>query len=87
LAQDLIRIKAVRDLIGPDVAFMVDTNYAISVDEAITAACAFAPFNLLWFEEPVIPDNYAGFAQIFEATGRPLRWGKTCTRSMSLNMR
>jgi len=76
LDEDLQRIKAVRDLIGPDIAFMVDANYAMTVDQAITAANAFKPFNLLWFEEPIIPDNYAGFAQIAEATGMPLAMGE-----------
>ena len=76
LAADVERIKAVRDLIGPDIAFAVDANYSMSVDQAIAAARAFAPFNLLWFEEPTIPDDYAGFAQIAEATGMPLAMGE-----------
>ncbi len=76
LAQDLDRIAAVRDLIGPDIAFMVDANYSMSVDEAIAAARAFAPFDLTWFEEPTIPDDYAGYARIAEATGMPLAMGE-----------
>ena len=76
LAADVERIKAVRDLIGLDIAFAVDANYSMSVDQAIAAARAFAPFNLLWFEEPTIPDDYAGFAQIAEATGMPLAMGE-----------
>jgi L-alanine-DL-glutamate epimerase-like enolase superfamily enzyme len=76
LAADVERIKAVRELIGPDIAFAVDANYSMSVEQAIAAARAFAPFNLLWFEEPTIPDDYAGFAQIAEATGMPLAMGE-----------
>jgi L-alanine-DL-glutamate epimerase-like enolase superfamily enzyme len=76
LADDVARIKAIRDLIGPDIAFAVDANYSKSVDQAITAARAFAPFNLLWFEEPIIPDDYQGFARIAEATGMPLAMGE-----------
>lgn len=76
LEEDIARIKAVRDLIGPDIAFMVDANYSMSVEQAITAAKAFEPFNLLWFEEPTIPDDYAGFAKIAEATGMPLAMGE-----------
>lgn len=76
LAEDVNRIKAVRELIGPDIAFMVDANYAMSVPQAIAAAEAFAPFNLLWFEEPTIPDDYAGYGQIVEATGMPLAMGE-----------
>ncbi len=76
LEEDVARIKAVRELIGPDVAFMVDANYSMSVAQAIAAAEAFKPFNLLWFEEPTIPDDYKGFGRIAEATGMPLAMGE-----------
>lgn len=76
LAEDVARIMAVRELIGPDVAFMVDANYALTVDQAIAAARAFAPFDLLWFEEPIIPDDYKGFGRIAAETGMPLAMGE-----------
>ena len=76
LAEDIARIAAVRDLIGPDVAFMVDANFSMSVEQAIEAARAFAPYDILWFEEPTIPDDYAGYGRIAEATGMPLAMGE-----------
>ena len=76
LAEDVERIAAIRDLIGPDIAFMVDANYSMSVDQAIEASEAFKPFDLLWFEEPTIPDDYLGYAKITEATGMPLAMGE-----------
>jgi len=76
LADDVARIKAIRDLIGPDIAFMVDANYSMTVDQAITAARAFEPFDLLWFEEPTIPDDYHGFGRIARETGMPLAMGE-----------
>ena len=76
LAEDIERIAAVRDLIGPNVGFMVDSNYSMNVDQAIEAANAFKPFDLIWFEEPTIPDNYKGFGRIAEATGMPLAMGE-----------
>jgi L-alanine-DL-glutamate epimerase-like enolase superfamily enzyme len=76
LAEDVSRIAAVRNLIGPDRAFMVDANFSMSVDQAIEAARAFSPFDLLWFEEPTIPDDYAGYARIAQATGMPLAMGE-----------
>lgn len=76
LAEDIARIAAVRELIGPNIAFMVDANYSMSVDQAIEASHAFKPFDLLWFEEPIIPDNYAGYARISDATGIPLAMGE-----------
>lgn len=76
LQQDLERIAAVRDLIGPDVAFMVDANYSMSVEQAITAARAFEPFDILWFEEPTDPDDFEGYGTIAGATGMPLAMGE-----------
>lgn len=76
LEEDVERVRAVRQLIGPEMPFMVDANYALDVPGAIAAARAFKPFNLLWFEEPTIPDDYAGYKQIAEATGMPLAMGE-----------
>ena len=76
LEEDIERIKAVRELIGPDVTFMVDANYSMSVEKAIEAANAFKKYDILWFEEPTIPDDYLGFAKIAEATGMPLAMGE-----------
>lgn len=76
LAEDVARIKAVRELIGPDITFMVDANYSMSVDEAITAARAFEEYGITWFEEPTIPDDYRGYGKISDATGMPLAMGE-----------
>ena len=76
MADDIARIKAVRQQIGPDAAFMIDANYALSVDQAITLARAVKDQNILWFEEPIIPDNYAGYAEITRATGMPVAQGE-----------
>ncbi|WP_417210146.1 mandelate racemase/muconate lactonizing enzyme family protein [Antarctobacter sp.] len=76
LAEDVARVKAVREVIGPDVTFMVDANYSMEVDQAIEAARAFAPYDITWFEEPIIPDNYKGYGRIAEATGMPLAMGE-----------
>ena len=76
LDEDVERVRAVRALVGAEVAFMVDANYSMSVDQAILAARAFAPFDVLWFEEPTLPDDYRGYARIAEATGMPLAMGE-----------
>lgn len=76
LADDVARIAAIRDVLGPDRPFMVDANYAMSVPQAIEACHAFKPFDLMWFEEPTIPDDYHGFGEIARATGMPLAMGE-----------
>ncbi len=76
LEEDVERVRAIRELIGPDRIFMVDANYSMSIDQAIAAAEAFKPYDICWFEEPIIPDDYAGYARIAEATGIPLAMGE-----------
>lgn len=76
LASDVARVRAVRESIGPDVTFMVDANYSFDVEGAIAAARAFEPFDIYWFEEPIIPDDYKGYARIADATTIPLAMGE-----------
>lgn len=76
LDDDLARVEAVRKFIGSDVAFMVDANYSMSVDQAIAVANGVKAHNVLWFEEPIIPDDYLGYAVISEKTGVPLAMGE-----------
>lgn len=68
LDEDVERVAAVRGLIGPDVALMVDANYGLGVEQAIVAAQALERFDLLWFEEPIDPDDIAGYARIAAAS-------------------
>jgi L-alanine-DL-glutamate epimerase-like enolase superfamily enzyme len=76
LEEDLERIKAVREFIGPDVTFMVDANYSMSIEKSIKAIEGFKQYDITWFEEPIIPDDYKGFAEIVEKTGFPLAMGE-----------
>ncbi|WP_281615043.1 mandelate racemase/muconate lactonizing enzyme family protein [Flammeovirga sp. SubArs3] len=76
LDEDIERIKAVREYIGDDVTFMVDANYSMTVEKAIECANRFKPYNITWFEEPIIPDNYKGYAEITEKTGVPVAMGE-----------
>ncbi|WP_417243710.1 mandelate racemase/muconate lactonizing enzyme family protein [Celeribacter sp.] len=74
--EDIARIKAVRDAIGPDVTFMVDANYSLSTAAAIALSRAMEPFDITWFEEPIDPDDFAGYGEIAQATSVPLAMGE-----------
>lgn len=73
---DIARVKAVRKLIGKEITFMVDANYSMTVDEAIRFSNAIEKYDITWFEEPTIPDDYAGYAVIAEQTKIPLAMGE-----------
>jgi len=76
LDEDVARVKAVRELIGDEFTFMVDANYSLSREQAIAAARGFAPYDIYWFEEPINPDDYRGYAEIARQTGMPLAMGE-----------
>ena len=50
---EVARLKAVREVIGPDVELMMDLNAAYTLEEGIRAAHAFAEFDVVWLEEPL----------------------------------
>ena len=76
LQEDIARIKAVREAIGDDIHFMIDANYALDIPQAIALADAVKECNIFWFEEPINPDDYAGYAEIARTTGCPLAMGE-----------
>ena len=73
---DAERVAAVRALIGPDKKLMVDANYGLSVEEAIASAIAFKPNDVFWFEEPIDPEDHAGYVAVAKAGGIPLAQGE-----------
>jgi len=76
LSEDVSRISAMRAHLGADFPLMVDANMRWSVDEAIRAARAFSAFQLVWLEEPTIPDDIAGHARIVREGGLSIATGE-----------
>ena len=76
LSEDVERVRAMRDHLGDGFPLMVDANMKWSADEAIRAARAFQPFDLVWLEEPVIPDDVAGQARVVREGGLPIASGE-----------
>ncbi len=58
--QDLARVRAARDAIGPQAGLFVDANGAYSRKQALAFAQAFAELDVTWFEEPVPSDDLEG---------------------------
>ena len=76
LDEDVARVAAVRAHLGRTNTLMVDANYGWTVEQAITAIDRRMPYSPLWIEEPIVPDDYSGYARIVEATGAPLAMGE-----------
>ena len=67
LADDLRRVRIVREEIGPAGVLMVDANQVWDVDQAIAWMRELAPARPLWIEEPTSPDDVLGHARIAAA--------------------
>jgi L-alanine-DL-glutamate epimerase-like enolase superfamily enzyme len=76
LSEDVQRVRAMRAHLGPDFPLMVDANMRWTVDAAIRAARALRDSNLIWLEEPTIPDDVAGHARIVRDGGLPIATGE-----------
>lgn len=76
LSEDADRVRAMRRHLGQDFPLMVDANMRWTVDESIRAARAFRDENLIWLEEPTIPDDVAGHARIVREGGVPIATGE-----------
>ena len=64
LANDERVVKAVRGLIGPDIALMLDFNQSLDPTEASRRIARLAAYDLHWIEEPVAAENLEGHAKV-----------------------
>ena len=76
LRQDVARVERMRAHLGEDFPLMVDANMRWTVDEAVRACRALAPCNLVWIEEPTIPDDVEGHVRIVREGGAPIATGE-----------
>jgi L-alanine-DL-glutamate epimerase-like enolase superfamily enzyme len=72
MAEDLRRIKAVRDTVGGDVDIAVDANNMYGVNTAINMARKMERYDIYWFEEPVLLDNIEGIVKLARSTSIPI---------------
>jgi L-alanine-DL-glutamate epimerase-like enolase superfamily enzyme len=71
-SEDLARIAAVRQALGPHAKLMVDVNCAWSPAFAIEMGRAMEPYHLYWIEEPVATDDIEGSAEVARALATPI---------------
>ena len=68
--------RAVRQAIGPDIGLMVDANHAFDSVAAIRLGRMIEPFDIGWFEEPVPPEDIAGYRAVRGALSIPVAGGE-----------
>ncbi len=68
--------RALRRAIGPDVRLMIDANHAYDAIAAIRLGRMVEDLDIGWFEEPVPPEDLAGYRAVREALSIPVAGGE-----------
>ena len=76
LRRDALRVRKVRDAVGPDIDLFVDANNCWDAATAIQAANRIREYDISLFEEPVFADDIPGLARFKRGTDIPLGTGE-----------
>jgi galactonate dehydratase len=71
--------KAIREAVGDRADLLFGTHGQFSTGGAIRMAQAIAPYQPLWFEEPIPPDNVAAMARVAASSPVPVATGERLT--------
>ncbi len=75
--EDLERLQAVREAVGPDMDIMVDANQSMTYAEAKRRARLFEELSLFWFEEPLPAEDISGHSRLAASTSIPIAVGES----------
>lgn len=75
-AEDLERVRRVREHIGPDVPMMVDANQQWDRATAMRLGRKLEEYNLVWIEEPLDAYDFEGHAELARALDTPIATGE-----------
>lgn len=74
--QDLAVVRAVRKRVGDSIGLMVDYNQALSVAQAVERGRMLDAENIVWMEEPIRHDDYAGSSRLAREIETPVQIGE-----------
>ncbi len=75
--EDIARIRAVREAIGPDCKLMVDANQAWDLKKTLRMARRLEEFDLFWLEEPMPFRQVDDYVRATEAFTMPMCTGES----------
>jgi len=70
------RVAEAREAIGPGRMLMFDAFMAWDLPKARRMAERLAPYDLVWLEEPLAPDDLAGYAELSRTSPIPIAGGE-----------
>ena len=74
--EDVARVRAVRDIIGPDRDLMIDANYMTDPHSAKKLCHAIEELDITWFEEPVYAVDSWNMGELRACTKVPISAGQ-----------
>lgn len=83
---DLATIEAVREAVGTDMELMVDYNQGLTLADALERCHMIDDLGLSWIEEPIVYDNYSGYAQLAAELKTPIQIGENFYGPRDLHM-
>jgi L-alanine-DL-glutamate epimerase-like enolase superfamily enzyme len=57
-------VRRARQIAGPEIALFVDANWIYDADDALRVGRVLADEDYGWFEEPLPPDDHAGYRRL-----------------------
>ena len=76
MERNLELVRTVREVIGYEIDLMADAYMGWTLDYARRMVPLLEPYRLRWLEEPVIPDDIAGYAQLKAFSRFPIAGGE-----------
>src|SRR3982075_1849422 len=75
-AEEVRRVRVVREAIGPDIKLMCDINQRWRPEQAIDIGSRIEDVGLFWLEDVTAADDYQGLARVTAALGTPIAGGE-----------
>lgn len=78
VADPLQRVRRIREAVGPEVDLMADVHGPpwLTVPDAIRLGKALEEYDLLFYEDPVAPENIENIARVARAVNLPIAAGE-----------
>jgi L-alanine-DL-glutamate epimerase-like enolase superfamily enzyme len=76
MLRNLDLVRTVRECVGDDIDVMADAYMGWTLDYAKRMLPLLEPFRLRWLEEPVIPDDIHGYAELKSCGRIPIAGGE-----------
>lgn len=76
MQRNLELVRTVREVIGDEIDLMADAYMGWTLDYARRMIPLLTPYQLRWLEEPVIPDDIAGYAALKAMNQIPIAGGE-----------